>query len=159
MIQFKESRINSFHNYMVDGMLMPSFSAGNPWDGPCFYFIAEKASEHEDFPLISASIYDAKGAFAAELKRSRIDRNPGACRFERKRDGFILHSAEGEKILEAVRTTFANCCMTVVKGRLYDEKGDLRMEQHGRNASLKGTWHRGLRDEVEAPFTRIRDNG
>jgi hypothetical protein len=127
-IKHRESLISAHHNYLVNNMLTPGFVIGKPYSKEVFYFLADLLLPGENTPRISARLFDEKGSLVVELNWNRVGDNPGRCRFQPGADGFILSHATGEPLLEVSTSKFANGFLTRIRGKLFDDTGNLRME-------------------------------
>jgi len=63
-----------------------------------------------------------------ELNWNRIQSNPEAVINQSIPGGFQIVRSSGDVLLEVRTQAFANGYLTCIKGRLYDENGELRME-------------------------------
>lgn len=149
MIKFKESKISAHHNYLVNDLLTPGFLVGDPNSLDAFYFMADLVLPGESTPRISARIMDEKGDLLLELNRNRISDNPGKCDYHPVQGGFKIIRPPDEPLLEVLTQNFPRGHMTLLKARLFDENGDLRVEPLGESIQVHGEAELVL----DTPFT------
>jgi len=128
VIKYRESNISAHHNYLVNTMLTPGFTVGNPEAGQGFYFLADIVLSGESTPRISTRIMDRRGHLLTHLRWNRIHENPGKCIYESVPGGFRILSGSGEILLTVCTESFPNGYLTRVSAQLFNEKGDLRIE-------------------------------
>jgi hypothetical protein len=136
LIKYRESRISAHHNFLVNGMLSPGFSVGDPSSKEGFYFLANPVPPAETTPRISARLMDEQGALLVELNWNSIGENPGGCTYHSIVGGFTLSYSSGKPLLEVVTQNFTNGHLTRIKATLFDERGDLRMETVGESIQV-----------------------
>jgi len=134
----RESKISAHHNYLVNDALTPGFALGNPGSKDGFYFLADVVLPGESTPRVSARLYDHEGEFLVELVWNRIKANPGHTRFQSLPNGFRLLYPSGEAILSVQTERFTNGYLSRIQGKLYDEKGGLRMEPSLESVTVYG---------------------
>ncbi len=149
MMKFKESKISAHHNYLVNDLLTPGFMVGDPNSRHAFYFLADPVLPGESTPRVSARIMDEKGDLLLELNGNRIGDNPGKCDYHPLQGGFKIIRQSDELILEVLTQNFPRGHLTRIKARLFDEKGDLRVEPLGESIQVHGVANLIL----ETPFT------
>jgi hypothetical protein len=138
VVKYKESRISAHHNYLVNDMLTPGFCVGDSGIPGGFYFVADLVLAGESTPRISARLMDEQGVFLLEVVWNRITENPGGCSREPIPGGFRILNTSSEALLEVRTQSFANGFLTRLKGRLCDEKKNLRMEPLGESVQIHG---------------------
>jgi hypothetical protein len=138
VIEYRESRINAHHNYLVNNMLTPGFSVGDPNSAEGFFFVADCMLPGESTPRISARLMKEQGGFLLELIWNRISRNPDGCVRQPISGGFRLLDASSKTLLEIQTETFARGYLTRITARLYDENRVLRMEPFGESVQVHG---------------------
>lgn len=149
MIKFTESKISAHHNYLVNDLLTPGFVVGDPNSSDAFYFLADLVLPGESTPHISARIMDEKGDLLLELNGSQMGENPGKCDYHPLQGGFKIFRRPNEPLLEVLTQNFPRGHMTRIKARLFDEKGDLRVEPLGESIQVHGE----AKLVLDAPFT------
>jgi len=150
MIKYRESIISAHHNYLVNGMLTQAFVVGNPNSRMEFFLLAEIVPPGEITPRISARLVDEKAQLVLELDLNKICNNPGRCSHQLNAEGFRILNPSGEALLEVSTKIFANGYLTLLKARLFDGHGKLRVEPfdesirvHGKaDLSLKAPIHK-----------------
>lgn len=138
MIKYREGRISAHHNFLINGMLSPGFSVGDPNSREGFYFLANPVPPAGTTPRISARLMDEQGAFLLELNRNRIGENPSGCSYHSVVGGFRLSYPSGKSLLEVLTEDFTNGHLTRIKAQLFDEQGDLRIETIGESIQVNG---------------------
>lgn len=138
MIQYRESSISAYHNYLVNDMLTPGFVVGDSSSEGGFFFLADLILPGGPIPCISARLMDERGGYLVELHKNEIRGNPGGCIKQGAPDGFCILLPSGGPLLEINTRGFANGYLTVIKARLFDEGGELRMEPFGESVRLHG---------------------
>ena len=138
MVQYRESRISAHHNYLVNGMLTPGFVVGNPNSGQGFYFLADLVLPGENTPRISARIVDKQGSTLLELNWNRISKNRDGFDHKSIQGGFCIEQPSGALLLEVRTHSFPRGHLTWINGRLFDEKGRIRMEPLGESIQVHG---------------------
>jgi hypothetical protein len=138
MVEIIRSRISSHHNYRINGILTPGFMAGDPGKGG-FYLLADVLLPGETTARISGRFFDEKGQLMAELFLSRASYNPGGCLYRSEQGGFLLAGPDGETMLRVLTKRFANGYLTTLEGRIYDEGGEVRMENREGMVRLLGS--------------------
>ena len=147
-ITHKTSKISAHHNYLVKDVLTPGFVIGDPQVMDSFYFLADVVLPGESTPRISARLFDSNGELVVELVWNRVKNNPGNLQFQSVPGGFRLLDQSGEIILSVLSEKFTNGYLSRIQGKLYDEKGELRMEQSVESVKIYGEASLTL----EAPF-------
>ncbi len=139
MIRYQESTISAYHNYLVNDMLTPGFSIGDPNSKEGFFFLADMVQSGEPVPRISARILDDHGVSLIELYENEIRKNPGGCIRQPPSGGeSLILLFSGAPLLEVNTRGFANGYLTIIKTRLFDENGELRMESQGKSIRVYG---------------------
>ena len=138
MIQYRESKISAYHNYLVNGMLTPGFFVGNPNSEKGFYFLADVLPSGESAPRISARIIDDQGVVLLELDRNRVRKNQGGYAHKLAQDGFRILQPSGESFLEVATESFAKGYLTRVRATLFDGSSNLRIEPSGESIQVLG---------------------
>ncbi len=128
MLKFRESLVSAHHNYLVNQMLTPGFSIGNPDSKDDFYFLADVVRPGESEPRIHARIYDAQGTLILEMESNRTVKNPLGFLRQSFPGGYRIVLPSGESLLSVQTESFANGHLTRIQGKLYDPQGTLRME-------------------------------
>lgn len=149
MIKFTESKISAHHNYLVNDLLTPGFVVGDPDSPDAFYFLADLVLPGESTPRISARIMDEKGDLLLELNGNQMGENPGKCDYYPLQGGFKIFRRPNEPLLEVLTQNFPRGHMTRIKARLFDERGDLRVEPLGESIQVHGE----AKLVLDAPFT------
>jgi hypothetical protein len=130
LLKFKESLVSAHHNYLVNQMLSPGFSLGDPDSKDDFYFLADVVRPGESEPRIYSRLYDAQGALVLEMEPKRILENPLRCLRQPFPGGYRIVLPSGEFLLNVQTESFANGYLTRIQGKLYDREGKLRMEPY-----------------------------
>ena len=138
MVQYRESRISAHHNYLVNGMLTPGFVVGNPNSGQGFYFLADLVLPGESTPRISARIVDKQGSTLLELNWNRIRKNRDGYGYKSIPGGFCIEQPSRAPLFEVHTHSFPKGYITWINGRLFDEKGRIRMEPLGESIQVHG---------------------
>jgi hypothetical protein len=138
MVEFAESRISAHHNYLVNDRLTPGFVIGDPHSGQGFYFLADILLPGQDAPLISARLVSEKGDALLELRSNKIADNPAGCTYQPLPRGFRILGPSSEPLLEVITQDFPMGHLTRIKTRLFDERGDLRVESSGESIQVHG---------------------
>lgn len=128
MLKIRESLVSAHHNYLVNQMLSPGFLVGHPDAKEDFYFLAEVMRSGESEPEVSSRFYDSRGAFVLEMESGKIAENPLGCLRQPFPGGYRIVLPSGEPLLSVQTESFANGYLTRIQGKLYDRKGNLRME-------------------------------
>ena len=134
----RSGAVSAHHNYMISGMLRPGFLVGDPGSAKGFYLLADFLLPGENTPRISGRFFDERGDMLLELTWNRLMLNPADCLYRPTPYGFHLSKSSGEIILETTTRRFPNGYITSLSGRLYDEKGVLKLDQEGSSARLVG---------------------
>jgi hypothetical protein len=148
-MEYKESKLSAHHNYILNLMLTPGFVLGDPYAANGFYFLADFVLPGESTPRISGRLMDEKGDLLVELKWNRICENPGGYLLHSLSGGFSISGSAGQTFLEVRTQSFANGYLTIIKARLFDENGIIRMEPLGESSKVYGIEKMVL----ESPFT------
>ena len=151
----KESLISAYHNYRVIGMISSGFLLGNPVADHGFYFLADVMEPPQTKPDISARLFDATGEVLVEIVANQITNNPGHIAQSFTPYGYRLMRPDKKLILEVNTRRLTNAYVTSLKGRLFDEQGNLRMEPHAHDVMLYGAAIIGLK----TPFRKKADCG
>ena len=149
MIKFKESKISAHHNYLVNDLITPGFFVGDPNSQNAFYFLADPVLPGGRTPRISARLMDEKGDLLLKLKGNRIGKNPGKCTYHAFQGGFRIQHRSDEPLLEVLTQNFPRGHLTLIKARLFDENGQLRVEPLGESLQVHGEANLVL----DTPFT------
>jgi hypothetical protein len=149
MIKYSESLISAHHNYLVNGMLTQAFVVGNPNSRKEFFLLADIVPPGEIIPRISARLVDEKAQLVLEADFNKICNNPGRCSHQINEEGFRILNPSGEALLEVSTKIFANGYLTLLKARLFDGHGTLRVEPFGESIRVHGKADLSLK----APFT------
>jgi hypothetical protein len=81
---------------------------------------------------------DEQGDLLLELNWNRIAENPGECAYHPLQGGFKILNRSDEPLLEVLTQNFPRGYLTRLKARLFDEKGDLRVEPLGESIQVYG---------------------
>ncbi len=139
MIRYQESTISAYHNYLVNDTLTPGFSVGDPDSQEGFFFLADMVQSGEPAPRISARILDDHGVPLVELSENEIRKNSGGCIRQPPSGGeSLILLFSGAPLLEVNTRSFANGYLTIIKAKLFDENGELRMESQGKSIRVYG---------------------
>jgi len=82
----------------------------------------------ETAPRISARLMDEEARLLVELEANRIRENPGKGSIEHSLDGYRIVNFSGEVLMEVRTRAFANGYLTLLRARLFDEHGHLKVE-------------------------------
>jgi hypothetical protein len=149
MIKVRENHISAHHNYLVNGMLTQGFVVGDQDSYNGFFLLADMVPPGETTPRISARLMDEEARLLLELDENRIGANPGRCSIEPAFEGYRIVCPSGDVLL-AVRTkAFANGYLTVIKARLFDEHGRLRVEPRDESIRIHGEAHLSVASGIE----------
>jgi hypothetical protein len=150
VVKYRESKISSHHNYLVNEMPTPGFVVGNPDKKGVFYFLGDIVLPGESTPRISCRLL-AEGSWnlLLELNWNRIQSNPEACIHQSIPGGFQVVHSSGDTLLEVRTQAFANGYLTRIQARLYDENGVLRMEPYGDSIRV----YDAERPVLDSPFS------
>jgi len=149
MVLHKESLISAHHNYLVNDMLSAGFLLGDPHGQDAFWFLANVVPPGQTTALVSGTVFDGEARFLAEIVQGRLVRNPGGCVLQQAAGGFRIVSFEGKTILSVNTQAFTNGYLTRIQGKLYDERGELRMEPSYEGVKVYGE----ARLALEAPVS------
>ena len=127
-MDYRESIISAHHNYLVNGLLTPGFVLGEPASHDGFWFIADMLTPNEKAPRISGRFFDSGGRFLLLMRCNEIVENPAGCTYHAQSEGFRIVHASGELIFSLFTRHFANGSLTQMEGRLYDRRGNPRLE-------------------------------
>jgi hypothetical protein len=152
MIQYLESTISAYHNYLVNDVLTPGFLVGNPNSQKDFFFLADLILPGEKAPRISARLLDRNGACLVELYENGIRENPGGCVHQPVPGGSRILFSSGATLLEITTENYPNGDLTKIRARLFDEMGHLRMEPVGESIRVYGE----ARLVLDSPFASSR---
>ena len=152
MMEYRESHVSAHHNYLVNGMLTQGFVVGDPSSNNGFFLLADIVLPGETTPRISARLMDEEAQLLSEIDVNRIGENPGNCRIETTLDGYRIVCASGDALIEVRTKAFANGYLTLIKARLFDEHGHLRVETRDESIWIHGKAHLSL----EAPIPEGR---
>lgn len=151
-MEYRESHISAYHNYLVNGMLTQGFVVGDPSSNNGFFLLADIVPPGETTPRISARLMDEEAHLLLEFEVNRIVENPGKCSIEPTLDGYRILRSSGDALIEVRTKAFANGYLTLIKARLFDEHGHLRVET--RDESI---WvHGGAYLPLAAPIPEVR---
>lgn len=137
-MEYQESLISAHHNYLVNGMLTQGFVVGDPKSNKGFFLLADIVPPGETTPRISARLMDEEAQLLLEFDINRIDKNPGKCSIEPTSDGYCMLCSSGNALLEVRTKEFANGYLTLIKARLFDEHGHLRIETRDESIWVHG---------------------
>ena len=137
-MEFRESRISSYHNYLINQMLTPGFLLGEPERVDDFWLLADVLLPGERKPYLSGRLYGPEGEFLLHLRGGEMVENPGDCLLRTVAEGFRLLSPSGEELLTLHTEVFANGSVTRIQGRLYDREGAVCMEPSFESARVFG---------------------
>jgi len=130
MLKSRESVVSAHHNYLVNRMLAPGFLIGNPDSKDEFYFLADVVLPGESEPKIYSRLYDAQGVLVLEMEVRGIVQNPLGCLRHSFPGGYRIVLPAGESLLSIQTESFANGFLTRIQGKLYDRRGNLRIEPY-----------------------------
>ena len=148
MLKFRESLVSAHHNYLVNQMLSPGFSLGDPDSKDDFYFLADVVRPRESEPRIYSRLYDAQGAFVLQMEPKKIVENPLGCLRQSFPGGYRIVLPSGESLLSVQTESFANGYLTRIQGKLYDREGKLRMEPYYDAIQVHGEVGPGLKEPL-----------
>jgi len=137
MIAVRESTISAHHNYLVNDLLTMEFAVGDPRTEGHPYIVAETVPSHEKTPRISARVLDEEGSVLFELIRNHLQGNSRGCSLESHQTGFRVIGPGGESKLEVHTEPFANGYLSLLRVRLYDQRGRLLVEPHGESIRVR----------------------
>jgi hypothetical protein len=137
-ITYRESKVSAYHNYLVNNMLTPGFVIGDPGSETGFYFLARSVAPGESLPGISARLVDETGGLLLELDCNQILTNPAGCSHEPIPGGYCIQQPSGQPLLEVRTHEFTNGYLTRLNARLFDERGNLRIEPLGESIQVHG---------------------
>lgn len=143
-VNFRQSLISAYHNYLVNSILTPGFLLGGYDAGDDFWLLADVLLPGEKAPFLSGRFYDAAGNFLLHLRGNKIVENPAGCAARSSGEDFSLLYPSGEVLLALQTEVFANGCLTRFQGKLYDKGGRLRMEPSFESAKVFGDAHWAL---------------
>jgi hypothetical protein len=103
-----------------------------------FFLLADIVPPGEITPRISARLVDEKAQLVLELDLNKISNNPGRCSHQLNAEGFRILNPSGEALLEVSTKIFANGYLTLLKARLFDGYGKLRVEPFGESIRVHG---------------------
>ena len=128
-MEYRESYISAHHNYLVNGILAQGFVVGDQSSNDDFFLLADIVPPGETTPRISARLMDEEARPLLEFEVNRISENPGRCSIEHTSDGYRVLCSSKEVLIEVRTRAFANGYLTLIKARLFDEHGHLRVER------------------------------
>ncbi len=134
----QSSVVSAHHNYFINGMLIPGFLIGNPDSTLGFYLLGDFLLPGESTPRISCRFFDENGDFLGELIWNRLRHNSTKCVHKATPYGFHISRPSGDLIIATSTKRFPNGYITSIGGRLYDEKGALKLDHEGSSARLGG---------------------
>lgn len=137
-MEFRESFISAYHNYLINQMLTPGFLLGGPDPGDDFWLLADVLLPGEKGPYLSGRFYDPEGNFLLYMQGGEVVDNPGHCLLRKSGDDFLVLYPSEDMLLAAHTELFANGSLTRIQGKLYDKTGSLRMEPSFESARLFG---------------------
>jgi len=138
MIEYRESIVSAYHNYLVNDMLTPGFLVGDPNSQNTFFFLADLVQPGQTPPRISARLLDMDGKCLVELNENNIRENPAGCTQQSVPGGSSVLLPSRIPLLEINTRRFANGYLTTIKAALLDEKGDPRIEPLGESIKVHG---------------------
>jgi len=138
MIEYRESIVSAYHNYLVNDMLTPGFLVGDPNSQNSFFFLADLVQPGQTPPRISARLLDKQGKCLVELNENEIRENPGGCIQRTVPGGSCILLPSKATLLETNTRSFANGYLTTIKATLLDEKGNPRIEPLGESVQIQG---------------------
>lgn len=148
MIEYRETRISAYHNYLVNGMLAQGFVVSDPSSNHGFFLLADIVPFGETVPRISARLMDEEAHLLLELEVNRIGENPGNCSIEHTSDGYRMLWPSGDVLIEVRTRLFANGYLTLIEARLFDEHGLLRVEPWDESIWIHGEAHLSLASPI-----------
>lgn len=151
-MEYRETLISAHHNYLVNGMLTQGFVVGDPCSNNDFFLLADIVPPGETTPRISARLMDEEAHLLLEFEANRIVKNPGTCSVEPTSDGYRVLCSSGVALIEVRTKAFANGYLTLIKARLFDEHGHLRVETRDESIWVHGGAHLPL----AAPIPEVR---
>jgi len=137
-MEYRESPLSAHHNYLVNGMLTQGFIVGDSRSNNGFLLLADVVPQGETRSRVSARLMDEEAHPLLELKVNRIGRNPGRCNIEPTLDGYRILRSSGDVLIEVRTEAFANGYLTLIKARLFDEHGRLRVEPRDESIWVHG---------------------
>jgi hypothetical protein len=152
MMRYREGHISAHHNYLVNGMLTQGFVIGDPSSDNGFFLVADIVPPGETTPRISARLMDEEAQPLLEFEVNRIGENPGKCSIEPTSEGYRVLCSSGDALIEVGTKSFANGYLTLIKARLLDEHGHLRVETRDESIWIHG----GAYLPLEAPIQEVR---
>jgi hypothetical protein len=138
MMEYRESHVSAYHNYLVNGMLTQGFVVGDPSSNNGFLLLADILPPGETTPRISSRLMDEKAHLLLEFDANRICENPGRCSIELTSDGYRVLRPSKEVLIEVRTRAFANGYLTLIKARLFDEHGHIRVETRDESIWVHG---------------------
>ena len=138
MIGYRESLMSAHHNYLVNGMLTQGFVVGDSGSEKGFFLLADPVFPGETTPRISARCMDEEAHLLLEFAVNRIGENPGKCSVQTTSDGYSMLCPSGDALIEVRTKAFANGYLTLIKARLFDEHGHLRVEPRDESIWVHG---------------------
>ncbi|MBW1691901.1 MAG: hypothetical protein JRJ70_14365 [Deltaproteobacteria bacterium] len=151
-MEYRESHISAHHNYLVNGMLVQGFVVGDQRSHNGFFLLGDIVLPGETGPRISARLMDEEAHLLLEFDGNRIRENPERCNIETTLNGYRIVCPSGDALIEVRTEAFANGYLTLIKARLFDEHGRLRVET--RDESI---WvHGGEYPPLTAPISEAR---
>jgi hypothetical protein len=138
MREYRESLISAHHNYLVNSMLTQGFVVGDPGSNNGFFLLADIVPPGETTPRISARLMDEEAQVLLEFDVNRIAENPGKCSIVATSDGYRVLCSSGDVLIEVRTKAFANGYLTLIKARLFDEQGSLRVEPRDESIWVHG---------------------
>ena len=148
-MEYQESLISAHHNYLVNGMLTQGFVVGDPKSNKGFFLLAYIVPPGETTPRISARLMDEEAQLLLEFAINRIGENPGKCTIEPTLDGYRILCFSRDALIEVGTKSFANGYLTLIKARLFDEHGHLRVEPRDESIWVHGEAHLTLASGIE----------
>jgi hypothetical protein len=152
MMEYRENYISAHHNYLVNGMLTQGFVVGDSDSNNDFFLLADIVPPGETTPRISARLMDKGAQLLLEFEVNRIGENPGKCSIEPTSDGYRIVCSSGVALIEVRTKAFANGYLTLIKARLFDEHGHLRVETRDESIWIHG----GAYLSIAAPIPEVR---
>jgi len=157
MITVRENHISAHHNYLVNGMLTQGFVVGDQNSHNGFFLLADIVPPGETTPRISARLMDEAARLLLEFDVNRIAANPGRCSIEPAFEGYRIVYPSGDVLLAMRTMAFANGYLTVIKARLFDEHGHLRVEPRDESIWIHGEAHLSLAAPIQHLSSIRRD--
>ncbi len=137
-MEYRESHISAHHNYLVNGMLTQGLVVGDPSSNKGFFLLADIVPPGETTPRISARFMDEEAHLLLEFAVNRIGENPHKCNIQTTSDGYSMLCPSGDALIEVRTKAFANGYLTLIKARLFDEHGHLRVEPRDESIWVHG---------------------